>query len=71
MPPIYFGQGGRLEVIDGQQRLTTLIKFVRNEFPLQRHQRTGTLNGKHFRDLNVEQQEKVLDAPNCLGVIDK
>ncbi len=72
VPPIYFGKmpGGRLEVIDGQQRLTTLIKFVRNEFPLQRLQRMGTLNGKHFRDLNVEQQEKVLDAPIRSIVID-
>jgi len=56
--------------IDGQRRLTTLIKFVRNEFPLQRLQRMGTLNGKHFRDLNVEQQEKVLDAPIRSIVID-
>ena len=72
VPPIYFGKmpGGRLEVIDGQQRLTTLIKFVRNEFPLQRLQRMGSLNGKYFRDLSDEQQAKVLDAPIRSIVID-
>ena len=72
VPPIYFGKmpGGRLEVIDGQQRLTTLIKFVRNEFALQKLQRMGTLNGKKFKDLSGEQQEKVLDAPIRSIVID-
>ena len=66
MPPIYFGKmpGGRLEVIDGQQRLTTLIKFVRNEFPLQRLQRMGSLNGKRFRDLSEEHQAKVAGCPD-------
>src|SRR5947209_12255789 len=49
VPPIYFGKipGKRLEVIDGQQRLTTLIRFVRNDFALQRLQRMGALNGKY------------------------
>jgi hypothetical protein len=72
VPPIYFGkmQGGRLEVIDGQQRLTTLIKFVRNEFHLQKLQRLGSLNGKHFRDLSEEYQAKLLDALIRSVVID-
>ena len=72
VPPIYFGkmQGGRLEVIDGQQRLTTLIKFVRNEFPLQRLQRMASLNGRFFRDLSEEHQAKVEDAPIRSIVID-
>jgi hypothetical protein len=72
VPPIYFGKmpGGRLEVIDGQQRLTTLIRFVRNEFHLQRLQRMGSLNGKNFRDLSEEHQAKVLDAPIRSIVID-
>jgi len=72
VPPIYFGRmpGGRLEVIDGQQRLTTLIKFVRNEFPLQRLLRMGSLNGKEFRHLSEEHQAKVMDAPIRSIVID-
>ncbi len=38
IPPIYFAEmpDKRLEVIDGQQRLTTLMKFVNNEFVLRK-----------------------------------
>ena len=72
IPPIYFGKipGKRLEIIDGQQRLTTLIRFVRNDFALQRLQRMSTLNGKRFRDLSEEHQAMVLDATIRTIVID-
>ncbi|HEX4080085.1 MAG TPA: DUF262 domain-containing protein [Rhizomicrobium sp.] len=65
IPPLYFGRlsGGKLEVIDGQQRLTTLIHFVTNEFPLQRLTRMPSLNGQKFRDLSKEYQEKIKDTP--------
>jgi hypothetical protein len=45
IPPIYFGKDadGRLEMIDGQQRLTTLIKFVSNEFSLTKLNRMASL----------------------------
>ena len=72
IPPIYFGKapGGRLEVIDGQQRLTTLIRFVRNEFALRKLNRMSSLNGKLFKELTTEQQEKILDEPIRTIVID-
>lgn len=72
VPPIYFGRvaAGRLEIIDGQQRLTTLINYVTNNFPLQKLNRMSSLNGKYFRDLTLEQQEKILDAPIRSIVID-
>lgn len=72
IPPIYFGKmpGKRLEVIDGQQRLTTLIRFVRNEFFLQKLQRKSKLNGKYFRDMSEEEQAMVLDATIRTVVID-
>jgi hypothetical protein len=72
IPPIYFGKipGGRLEVIDGQQRLTTLIEFVSNKFSLRKLNRMSSLNGKHFRDLSQEQQAKILDASIRSVVID-
>ena len=65
IPPLYFGRqaGGKLEVIDGQQRLTTLIRFVCNEFTLQRLTRLRSLNGKEFRHLSKEYQEKIKDTP--------
>jgi len=72
IPPIYFGKvpGGSLEVIDGQQRLTTLVRFVRNEFTLRKLQRMSSLNGKLFKELTKEQQEKILDEPIRTIVID-
>jgi hypothetical protein len=65
IPPLYFGRlpGGKLEIIDGQQRLTTLIRFVSNTFPLQRLRGMPSLNGKYFRDLSTEHQEKIKDTP--------
>lgn len=65
IPPLYFGRlsGGKLEVIDGQQRLTTLIEFITNKFPLQRLTRMPSLNGQKFRDLSIEYQEKIKDTP--------
>jgi hypothetical protein len=72
IPPIYFGKvpGARLEVIDGQQRLTTLVRFVRNQFALSKLHRMSSLNGKLFKELTKEQQEKILDEPIRTIVID-
>ncbi len=72
IPPIYFGKmpGSRLEVIDGQQRLTTLIRFVRNDFVLQKLQRVSHLNGKFFRDLSEDYQATIMDATIRTIVID-
>jgi hypothetical protein len=65
IPPIYFGKDAdnRLEMIDGQQRLTTLIDFVSNKFPLRRLNRMASLNNKCFRDLSTAMQDKILDTP--------
>ena len=72
IPPIYFGKDteGRLEMIDGQQRLTTLVDFVTNKFQLRKLNRMASLNGKLFKDLPQPQQEKILDTPIRSIVID-
>ena len=64
VPPIYFAKmpDGKMEVIDGQQRLTTLVKFLKGDFALQKLQRMSSLNGKRFADLNEPQQTKIEDA---------
>jgi hypothetical protein len=61
---------GKIEVVDGQQRLTTLIKFVKNEFKLQKLQKRSDLNGKLFKDLPDRDQDKVSDAAIRSIVID-
>ncbi|MFA4845973.1 MAG: DUF262 domain-containing protein, partial [Patescibacteria group bacterium] len=72
IPPLYFVRlaTGKIEVVDGQQRLTTLIRFVTNEFKLQKLQRLSSLNGKLFRELSERDQEKVVDATIRSIVID-
>jgi len=72
IPPIYFGKvaEGRLEVIDGQQRLTTLVDFVSNKFALRKLRSMASLNDKGFKDLTKQQQEKILDTPIRSIVID-
>lgn len=72
IPPLYFIrlETGESEVVDGQQRLTTLIQFIRNEFPLKKLQRLSSLNEKYFKDLPGLEQEKILDAPIRSIVID-
>ena len=61
---------GAYEVVDGQQRLTTLVNFVSNKFPLRKLQRMASLNHKFFKDLTKPQQEKILDTPIRSIVID-
>ena len=72
IPPIYFGKDadGHLEMIDGQQRLTTMINFVSNKFPLRKLNRMASLNRKFFKDLSTPMQEKILDTPIRSIVID-
>jgi hypothetical protein len=72
IPPIYFGKvaEGRMEIIDGQQRLTTLLNFVANKFPLQKLRGMNSLNGKMFKNLPQQHQEKILDSPIRSIVID-
>jgi hypothetical protein len=72
IPPLYFVRlsTGRLEVVDGQQRLTTLIRFVTNQFKLERLQKLSTINEKLFKELSQRDQEKIMDAPIRSIVID-
>ncbi len=53
------------EVIDGQQRLTSVIKFVRNEFPLAKPRSAGAelppWAGQRFSQLSDEYQRRILD----------
>jgi hypothetical protein len=72
IPPLYFVRldTGRIEVVDGQQRLTTLIQFVTNQFRLQKLQKISSLNGKVFKELSEQDQERIMDAPIRSIVID-
>lgn len=72
IPPLYFVRlsTGKIEVVDGQQRLTTLIRFVKNAFRLQKLQKLSSLNGMLFCELPDADQEKIMDATIRSIVID-
>ena len=54
---------GRLEVVDGSQRLQTLDKFVSNQLILEKIQRLTHLNGFTFNDLPLSQQRRFRNQP--------
>jgi hypothetical protein len=72
IPPLYFVrlESGKIEVVDGQQRLTSLVNYVTNKFALQKLQRLSHLNGKLFKDLTESDQERISDATIRTIVID-
>ncbi len=49
-------------VIDGQQRISAIIAFVRNEFSLDEPY-VGIEKGKYFRDLDQDTKNKILSYP--------
>ena len=71
IPTMFFHetQGGKLEVVDGKQRLTSIWSFIQGEFPdgspfkLTGLEVYEELNGKTFTDLHERFQETILDYP--------
>lgn len=65
LPAIYLfeEEDGTISVIDGQQRLTAFFSFIRGTFPQGKvFKLSGVgdeLNGKSYKDLSDEQQERV------------
>lgn len=63
IPYIYFAdapQTGKLEIIDGSQRIRTLKKFFDNGFKLQGLEVLDKLNGFKFKDLLESRQRRFL-----------
>lgn len=58
---LYFNQtpSGELEVLDGQQRITSLGRYVTGKFAIK--DENGIPN--YFSGLSAEQQQKILDTP--------
>lgn len=65
LPLIYLAENrdGQLVVVDGQQRLTTFIRFLDNEFRLSGLNVLNNLNGKNYNDLDR-------DNPNYISMIE-
>jgi hypothetical protein len=61
VPPCYFSQNDdfELDVIDGQQRVYSIYRFVKNQFSLIGLEVCRELNGKQFFELDRKQQLKI------------
>lgn len=72
LPVFYVAEDddGRLIVVDGRQRLTTLLDFLDNKLPLQLMDRPE-LDGKRFNALDVRLQNRVEDCQLLFYIIDR
>ncbi len=78
-PNIEIGEEeSKYEVIDGQQRLRTIMDFIRGVFPYEeryipasqdRDDLVEKLNGKFYKDLNLEDKERFMSYKLTIDVI--
>ena len=71
LPVFYLAEDkqGRMIVIDGLQRLSTFIRFVKGELALRLPERSD-LDGKRFKNLSPKLQNRVEDANLIFYIID-
>ncbi len=64
IPPLFFYESsGRLEIVDGSQRVRTIAAFVENQFQLSGLEKLDLLNGKTYSELPIVTQKKLLNTP--------
>jgi len=71
LPPLYVNQrsDGKYIVVDGLQRTTTLIDFVKDQFALSELKLLKDLNGRRFTDLKPQEQARIEDRKLLIYVI--
>lgn len=64
IPTVYLSQESdeTLSVIDGQQRITSIARFLNNDFALTKLATYPELNGKFFKDLDKPLQKRLKSA---------
>lgn len=73
IPFMFFGdcEDGRMEVIDGAQRMQTLVQFVENKLKLNNLEKLPNLKGFGFLDLPKAQQLKFLNKYLRVVILDE
>lgn len=73
IPMMFFAEmdDGKLEIVDGAQRMQTLESFVSNDFPLGELEELPLLRGFRFADLPVSQQRKLLLRPLRVVILEE
>lgn len=64
--PIIFlaeGRNGRLEIVDGSQRIRTLAAFLTNELQISDLEKLTELNSTFYKDLPASRQRKINNTP--------
>ena len=71
LPVMYFAEDkyGNLQVIDGRQRLTSLFKFLNNNFSISSSPILTHLKGKKIKDLDKKDQIKLEDYQLIVYII--
>lgn len=64
IPTVYFCEeiDSRLSIIDGQQRLTSIVRFMKNEFALTGLEELSNFNKKKYSDLDKVNQRKLKNS---------
>jgi hypothetical protein len=64
VPPVFFYDvKGLLEVVDGSQRIRTLVAYLRGRFCITGVEKLDVLNGLYFADLPTAIQKRFLNTP--------
>lgn len=73
IPFMFFGDcdDGRMEIIDGAQRMQTLVEFVSNNLKLTNLEKLSELKNFYFKDLPSSQQRKFLNKYLRVVVLDE
>lgn len=72
VPPIFFYEReGRLEIVDGSQRIRSIVAFARDEFALEGLEKIDILNGFRFSDLPLDVQRRLNNTPVRSFVLDE
>lgn len=73
--PYLFGadkdEDGRIEIIDGVQRLNTLVSFYKGDFTLDKLEKLNFLDGISFNELPEGQQRRLLNRTIRMIVLDQ
>lgn len=72
IPAFYFDESidGIKTVIDGMQRLTTISRFMNNEFKLTGLQYIKECEDKRFQDLEIKYQSRIEDTQLAVNILD-
>lgn len=62
---------GRQEIIDGAQRMQTIVEFYNNKLRLSGMEKLTALNGFAFKDLSDAQQRKFLNKSLRIIVLEE